>query len=379
MSRLPISIFTLTLLLSAGLLLSVQPTADSGQPKTGPNSADVQKVLDKAVAYLKTTQQPDGGFSPKFAGPGITALVAAALVRNGVSPQEPVVAKALKFLEDKAKDDGGVYDKFLANYTTAVAVMAFKEANQNGKYNDVIKRAGEFIKKIQHEDEPTHLNHGGFGYDKPGKKGRPDLSNTGFSVEALLAAGLSKDDPAVQKALKFISRCQNLPGETNDQAYAKKTTDDDKGGLVYDPSAANDPKSKYRTGAGGLRSLGGMTYSGLKSFLYAGVSKDDPRVKAAVQWCRNHYTLEENPGMGKAGLYYYYHTFAKALDALGEEPFADAKGVKHDWRLELFQTLQKQQQANGSWHNTGEKTFGEDDPDLATAFAILSLSYCKKR
>ena len=42
-------------------------------------------------------------------------------------------------------------------------------------------------------------------------------------------------------------------------------------------------------------------------------------LKAAVNWCRHHYTLEENPGMGTAGLYYYYHTFAKAMDALGED------------------------------------------------------------
>lgn len=376
MTRLHVGIFVLTLLVSAGLLLAIQPAADSAQGKFGPSTQEVQKLLDKAVAYLKTSQKKDGGFSTGFARTGITALAAASLVRNGVSPQEPVVAKALAFLEGKAKDDGGIYDQGLANYITAVAIMTFKESNQNGKYNNVIKRAGEFIKKIQSDDEETHLNHGGFGYDKK-KGGRPDLSNTGFSVEALLAAGFAKDDPAVQKALKFISRCQNLPGETNDQAFAKKTTDDDKGGLTYDPKVSD--KNKYVTAAGGLRSLGGMTYSGLKSFLYAGVSKEDPRVKAAVQWCRSHYTLDENPGMGKAGLYYYYHTFAKAMDALGEEPFADSKGVKHDWRSELFQALQKQQQANGSWRNTGERTFGEDDPDLATAFALLSLSYCKKR
>ena len=120
-----------------------------------------------------------------------------------------------------------------------------------------------------------------------------------------------------------------------------------------------------------------MTYSGLKSFLYAGVKKDDPRVVAAVDWCRRHYTLEENPGMGKSGLFYYYHTFAKAMEAYGEDPFVDAKGVKHAWRVELFQALQKQQLANGSWRNMGERTFGEDNADLSTAFALLSLSYCR--
>jgi squalene-hopene/tetraprenyl-beta-curcumene cyclase len=374
MTRSHAILFAVAMLLAAGLLLGVQPRAESGQAKLGPKPQEVQKVLDKAVAYLKTSQQKDGGFSPKFAGPGITALAAAAMIRNGVSPQDPVVAKALDYLASQVKEDGGIYDKFLANYTTAVALMALKEANKDGKYDAAIKKAGDFIKRLQHDEEETHGNHGGFGYDK---KSRPDLSNTGFSVEALLAAGFTKDDPAVQKALRFIGRCQNLPGETNDQAFAKKATDDDKGGFTYDPSAGD--KSPYKTAAGGLRSLGGMTYSGLKSFLYAGVSKDDLRVRAAVNWCRHHYTLEENPGMGKAGLYYYYHTFAKALDALGEEPFVDGKGVKHDWRLELFQTLQKQQQANGSWRNNGEKTFGEDNADLATSFALLSLSYCKKR
>jgi len=33
--------------------------------------------------------------------------------------------------------------------------------------------------------------------------------------------------------MKFVGRCQNLPGETNDQEYAKKTSKDDEGGLVY--------------------------------------------------------------------------------------------------------------------------------------------------
>src|SRR5262249_6223729 len=147
------------------------------------------------------------------------------------------------------------------------------------------------------------------------------------------------------------------PGETNDQAFAKKTSTDDEGGLTYNPIVSE--KNKNVTAAGGLRSLGAMSYSGLKSFLYAGVSKDDPRVKAAVGWARRHYTLEENPGMGKAGLYYYYHTFGKALDAWGEESFADADGKKHAWRRELFEALKSRQQANGSWQNAGDRTFGE--------------------
>ncbi len=360
--------------LAAGLLLSLQSTA-ARAAEGDPDAKEVKELVDKAIAYLKKRQGEDGSFAPKIAGPGVSALVAASLLRNGYGQDDPLVAKTLAFLEKKVQKDGGVYDKQLANYTTSVALMAFAEANNDGKYNALIKNATQFLKKLQFSNEQveeTDPKFGGVGYDA-GK--RPDLSNTQLFLDALLAAGVPKDDPAVQRCLKFISRCQNLPGETNDQAFAKKTTEADKGGLTYTPLDPDD--SPHKTADGGLRSLGGMTYAGLKSFLYAGVSKDDPRVKAAVAWIRNHYTLDENPGMGQAGLYYYYHTFGKGLAALGENPFADVKGVKHNWRRELFEALKKRQRDDGSWINQGDKQFGEAAPELATAFAVLTLSYCQ--
>ena len=79
-----------------------------------------------------------------------------------------------------------------------------------------------------------------------------------------------------------------------------------------------------------------------------------------------------------AGLFYYYHTFGKAMTALGDDIFVDAKDVKHDWRKELFEALKKRQQDNGSFINAGDRAFQEGDPNLATAFAVLSLSYTKK-
>jgi squalene-hopene/tetraprenyl-beta-curcumene cyclase len=54
-----------------------------------------------------------------------------------------------------------------------------------------------------------------------------------------------------------------------------------------------------------LRSYASMTYAGLKSMIYAGLTPDDPRVKAAVAWLAKNYTLESNPGLGDAGLYIF--------------------------------------------------------------------------
>jgi squalene-hopene/tetraprenyl-beta-curcumene cyclase len=360
------------LLLLATALAIASPAAAQA---LGPDPKDVRAVADKAYDFLKSRRKPDGSFEPASGGPGTTALIAIALIRLGKPTDDPVLGKALAFLEKNVQKDGGVYNQFLANYSTSIAVLAFKEANQRGKYDKVIENATRFLKGLQHGGPDQDLRFGGFGYDPPSNvRSRPDTSNSHFSVEALIAAGLPKDDPAVKNAVIFLSRCQNLPGEANKLEYAKKATDADRGGFVYNPADATNEKSDKRTSDGGLRSEGGMTYAGLKSFLYAGVGKDDPRVKAAVDWVRRHYTLEENPGQKDAGLYYYYHVFAKAMDALDEDLFEDAKGIKHDWRKEVFETLKARQATDGSWANKNG-AFLENSPELATAFALLSLSY----
>ncbi|MEO8270873.1 MAG: hypothetical protein ABI557_14205, partial [Aureliella sp.] len=130
------------------------------------------------------------------------------------------------------------------------------------------------------------------------------------------------------------------------------------------------------TPSGGLRSYGSMTYAGLKSMIYAGLSPKDPRVAAALTWIKKHYTLESNPGLGDAGLYYYYHLFAKALDSAELSDFTAADGQQHDWRAELVEHLGKLQAADGSWTNSNSKWM-ESDPNLATVFSLLALSHCK--
>ncbi len=339
-----------------------------------PKSTDVNEVVEKSIAFLKTKQNADGSFAPKFGGPGITAIVVAGLVRNGHG-DDPIVKKALEYLEKNVQPDGGIYNKQLANYMTSVALLAFKDANIDGKYDKVIANASKFLKTLQHQEKDDR--QGGVGYDGGS---RPDVSNSHFFVEALLAAGVPKDDPAVKDALIFLTRCQNLPGEVQKQEWATKASEDDKGGFVYNPflTASKEKKDERVTPEGGLRSEGGMTYAGLKSFLYAGKGKEDPRVKAAIAWIKKHYTLEENPGQKDAGLFYYYHVFAKAMDALGEDSFEDAQGKKHDWRQELFDTLKSKQAENGSWANKNPG-FGEGAPELATGFSLLSLSYTVKK
>ena len=80
--------------------------------------------------------------------------------------------------------------------------------------------------------------------------------------------------------------------------------------------------------------------------------------------------------MGDAGLYYYYHLFAKALDAFGEDEFADGSGDVHNWRTELVTELSGRQSDDGSWVNSNSRWL-EGDPNLVTGYALLALSYCR--
>jgi squalene-hopene/tetraprenyl-beta-curcumene cyclase len=172
-----------------------------------------------------------------------------------------------------------------------------------------------------------------------------------------------------------VSRCQNLESPYNTTELAKKNPD---GGFFYTIAEGGTSMAGDDTLTGGKRSYGSMTYAGLKSMIFAGVKQDDIRVKAALDWIRKHYDLTSNPEMGQAGLYYGYHTFAKALDSLGNEIFKDAKGVEHPWKAELLDELAKRQQDDGSWVNS-EKRFQEGDPNLVTSYALLALSYCKPK
>ena len=110
--------------------------------------------------------------------------------------------------------------------------------------------------------------------------------------------------------------------------------------------------------------------------IYAGLAADDPRVKAANAYITKHYSLDENPGLGQRGLFYYYQTFAKTMALLGKPTVVDASGKSHDWRAELTAALAKRQQANGSWTNPAD-SFMEGDPNLVTAYALLALAYAQ--
>lgn len=343
-------------------------------PRLGPDPNAYRQVVDRGIAYLvERGQAADGSFSGET-GLGITALAVTALLQNGKTVNDPAVRSGLAFIEKHVQPDGGIYfpGTYYKNYETSIAMMCLHQADAE-RYRQIIADAERFVKGIQWDESedqtPADYTYGGAGY---GRNRRPDLSNTAFLIDALRSIGRGPDDPAIQKALVFVSRCQNLETEHNTTPFAAKNPD---GGFYYTPAAGGQSMAG-ETPTGGLRSYASMTYAGLKSMIYAGLTADDPRVQAAKQWIAKNYDLESNPGMDQQGLYYYYHTFAKTMDALGEPLFTDAAGKTHDWRAELFDALRKRQRPDGSWVNQADRWM-EGDPNLVTAYSLMALSYCR--
>ena len=360
--------------------LALLPADSAAQPKP----ADQWKaVVDKAVAYLKSSQDDNGGWSTKQ-NPGVTGVVVTGLLECGVSPDDEPAAKGLKYIESlinpKAGHIAGADPRVgLQNYVTSVNVMALAAAKRDAKYRPVIGSAAEFLRKLQWDDGEGKTQkddfYGGAGYDS---KSRPDLSNTQFFLDALKAAGVPKDDPALKKAAIFVSRCQNLESEHNMAPWAGKIND---GSFIYSAAGGGSTKTSDDPKAP-LTGYGSMTYAGIKSMIYCGVGKDDPRMQKALEWVRKNYTLEANPGMppqfAHRGLYYYYHTFAKTMDVMGEDQFTDAAGKKHDWRADLIAALAKRQRPDGSWLNENDRWM-EGNPDLVTGYTLMALGHAKPK
>lgn len=343
---------------------------------------EVQRSLDQGLAWLQTQQNSNGWWSTPD-HPAVTALALTAFAGEPTGrfkSLSPELSKGYSFLTQCAKPDGGIYQRELASYNTSLAMMALLTAPA-GDYDPLLKGARNYLVGLQSDGaRPGVLDtpfDGGIGYG--GIQKDPDVNNTYTALQALYhSRHLVKDEGARgakdlnwQAAIRFLEKCQNLP-ERNQEPYVSPRPED-RGGFVYHPGRSMaGGETNAATGKVALRSYGSISYAGLLSYIYADLKKEDPRVAAVMEWLQANYTLEENPGMGQQGLYYYLHLMTKGLSAMGVEELVLRDGRRVAWRREVAMRLMTLQQRDGSWINASPRWW-EKDPVLVTSYSVLAL------
>ena len=330
-------------------------------------SGGIEEALDKGAGYLLSAQSEEGYWSDRQM-PALTALPLWALSQWGKAPQADL-SKAASYILSTQRDDGGFYvpkpgrgGSGLGNYNTSVCLSALYVSKLSPV--EPLLKAREYIASSQLTGDDTMA--GGFGYDRISRRRYADLSNTGYALDAMrrtesleeFRPGGRQVDLDWNKALGFVDNLMKKEGP-------------DAGGAAYNDRTPQAGTSTNKTGRVQLRAYGSMTYAAVLSMCHARLDKSDPRVRQSLEYCREHWTVDENPGMGRQGLYYFYDIMARALAASGVDKVGD-----RDWRKELSSKIVSLQREDGSWCNDNNR-FWEADPVLCTSFAMLVLELCR--
>lgn len=329
------------------------------------------ETLDAALRagekFLLANQAAEGYWSDKQM-PALTALPLWALAM-GTNAPSTALEKAAKYVLSTQREDGGFYipkpgrgGSGLGNYNTSVCLSALYVSGRAP--TAALLKAREYIASSQLTGDDTYA--GGFGYDKASRRRYADLSNTSYALDAMrrtesleeMRPGGKRVDVDWAKALSFVE------GLIKDEGA-------DAGGAAYNDRTAQAGTATNSNQRVTLRAYGSMTYAAVLSMCHAKLERSDPRVKQSLAYCEKYWSLEENPGMGSQGLYYYYDILARALAAAGVE-----KVGGHDWKAELAAKLISLQKPDGSWANDNNR-FWESDPILCTSFAMLTLRLCQ--
>jgi squalene-hopene/tetraprenyl-beta-curcumene cyclase len=334
-------------------------------------SKTIDESIAEGAAFLLSAQSGEGYWSDRQM-PALTALPVWALAKipeERASGVTNAVKKGVAYVLSVQREDGGFYvpkpgrgGSGLGNYNTAVCLSALFESGICP--SAPLLKAREYIASSQLTGDDTMA--GGFGYDKLSRRRYADLSNTSYALDAMrrtesleeFRPGGKLVDLDWDKALEFVDNLMKKDGP-------------DAGGAAYNdrtPQAGTVTNSQNRVH---LRAYGSMMYAAVLSMCHAKLDREDPRVRDSLEYCRRNWSVDENPGMGNQGLFYFYDIMARALSASGVE-----KVGQHDWKKELSTKVISLQKPNGSWYNDNNR-FWESDPVLCTSFAMLVLQLCK--
>jgi squalene-hopene/tetraprenyl-beta-curcumene cyclase len=406
-------VFVSTLSLSVVLLLQ-NCSVNLRQEVPPPSKVDedllreVDKSLGQAASYLVNAQSPDGAWRSKTYGmfkngEALTPYVMSTLffLDQGGIEARMAWRRGTAYLMERIDEEGSIitgpegllFPVLTCASASRMVVLETKDEAHRRAQAVYLERMMQYQLTEQLGWSPDDPEYGGWGFSlKPPKKSaegelrerffESNMVATIFGIGAMRSARMPLSDPAWEKVLTFVKRCQNFSDDPGD---CDPRFDD--GGFYFIP---NDPLQNKAgiagtdtSGATRFNSYGTMTADGLRALLQCGLPKDDPRVVAALEWLQRNFSAHENPGnftedrevLRNATYYYWAWAVAHAFTRAGVREFQQ-NGRTVRWAEELAGELLKRQRPDGTWANAYTDAT-EDDPLVATPWAAAALAICK--
>ena len=309
-----------------GLLTQAGQAQDMNVYRGTQVSPQVERVYEKGLQFLVTSQNEDGSFPGTYGTePATAAMAMMAMFAHGDDPNHGPYAKSIKrsleFLLKSTEEKTGYIGRSMYNHGfSTLALAEAYGAVQDERIGSALKRAVELILTSQEKNRFKAWRYGPDSQDA-------DSTVSGACFVALVAArnaGLRVPDNAIDGALKFYTDCQ-VPSS---------------GSIGYVPGS----------GANGIAT----TAIGVAAFAYAR-KKDQPTFIKAFT------SLKKSAEEGGGGYPYYAEYYAS--QALFQ---SDVKEWEK-WTEKRVQQLTEAQNEDGSFD-------GSLGAPLSTAFGLLSIA-----
>lgn len=363
----------------SGLLFLCLLTACQGTSRGSDEDLRRQclSLQQKAIDYLLTQRAPDGGWRSTThgilkGGAAYTPYIVDALQQSGIAQLDTFdFSRSYSFLLSQLDTSGAIGQKgpYVMEYPVyATAYLLKIWPLRPVRFDTLFQPHFERYLLGQQFNEsrgilPEHAAYGAWGFGEQhlpsGEVGHVDLSHTRRVLEALQKIGHSPAHPCWEQAASFLAKLQNEDGGFCSSTYtlgSNKADDYDHHCVSYATATAD-----------GLLALLSMP------------EPDQSRVSAAARWLLTHEDWkqvsgipEERPGDWEKVLF-YYHISVRA-QAYAKMAALDLLPADNDWRTVVIQLLAERQLPDGSFSNPWGAPNKEDDPLLATALVIKTIT-----
>lgn len=315
----------------------------------------VQTSIDKAVSYLKRTQNQDGSWTeyPGYAG-GTNALCTLALLTAGVPKEDEHVKRALERLRSLPPE---------RTYVVALQTMALCMAEPE-KDIVTIRRNVRWLEEMQIKEG---TNRGAWGYDAQNRRG--DNSNSQYAMLGLHEAELAGVDVSERTwklAEQYWLREQNSDGSWG---YFSTPGREPAGtGSMTSAGVASMVIASGHLGSSGASIAGDR----LNCCGKGGEDESAKSIERGLDWIGNHFAVYTNPGSAAGWLMYYLYGMERAGRMTSNRFFYRRDGSRYDWyRMGAEFLIRRQDSIDGFWKGDNHI---EANPQIGTSFGLLFLA-----